>query len=107
MIRHDDRHKSPYLDAYVKKKGELPKFAMDFVGFASMGLNRIEASIALTPDYDLQAVVSTFIAEDGSRVLTLIFGPSDKKLGRKGYSLKEEWNQEPQTNRNKEKIEKK
>lgn len=78
-------------------KDKEPKFAMDFVGFSSMGsLHQVEASIALTPGYDLKGVVSSFPHADGSRVLTLIFGLSDKKLGRKGYSLKEEWNQTPQ-----------
>jgi hypothetical protein len=72
-----------------------PKFAMDFVGFASMGsLGLVEATIALTPEYDLGGVVSSFTFKDGSRVLTLIFKLSDKQLGRKGYSLKEEWNQD-------------
>ena len=72
------------------------KFAMDFVGFSSMGsLNQVEATIALTPDYDIVGVVSSFTYKDGSRVLTLIFRSSDKKLGRRGYSLKEEWKQDP------------
>lgn len=78
---------------------QKPKFAMDFVGFAGMGsIKTVEATIALTPDYDLVGVVSSFTSKDGSRVLTLIFRPSDGKLGRKGYSLKEEWTQEPHGN---------
>ena len=76
---------------------EKPKFAMDFVGFSSMGTPSIvEASIALTPEYDIKAVVSSHVHKDGSRVVTLVFGRSDGKLGRKGYSLKEEWTREPQ-----------
>ena len=78
---------------------EKKKFAMDFVGFSSMGsTHHIEASIALTPEYDLKGVTSSYVWKDGSRVLTLIFGLSDKELGRKGYSLKEEWKQEPPSN---------
>jgi hypothetical protein len=81
---------------------EKPKFAMDFVGFASMGLGTVEAVIALTPEYDLKAIDSTFLHKDGSRVITLVFRPSDTKLCRKGYSLKEEWCEEPQSNANHE-----
>jgi hypothetical protein len=78
-----------------------PNFAMNFVGFAGMGsIKTVEASIALTPEYDLVGVISAYTHKDGSRVLTLIFRPSDKKLGRKGYSLKEEWKQEPQSDAN-------
>ena len=74
---------------------EKTKFAMDFVGFASMGSVGIEASIAVTPEWDIKSVSSSYIHKNGSRVITLFFGKSDKKLGRKGYSLKEEWTQEP------------
>ena len=70
-----------------------PKFSMEFVGFANYGLT-IEASIALTPEYDLKAVTSSLLFKDGGRVVTLIFRKSDKVLGRKGYSLKEKWKQE-------------
>jgi hypothetical protein len=72
-----------------------PKFAMEFVGFTSMGsVGIVEATVALTPEYDLKAVSSTYLHKDGSRVLTLIFGRSDMKLERKGYSLHEEWKQD-------------
>jgi hypothetical protein len=78
---------------------QTPKFAMDFVGYSSMGsIRTVEASIALTPDYDIIGVVSSLVGKDGSRVVTLIFRPSDKKLGRRGYSLKEEWEQKPREN---------
>lgn len=79
----------------TENEKKAPKFAMDFVGFASMGSVGVEASIALTPEWDLKSVSSTYVHKDGSRVITLFFGKSDKKLGRKGYSLKEEWSQEP------------
>lgn len=75
-----------------------PKFAMEFIGFANMGsIGPTEATIALAPEYDLKAVNSSYYGKGGSRVITLIFGLSDEKLGRKGYSLKEEWSQKPQS----------
>jgi len=80
----------------MTQERKLPKFAMEFVGFASMGsTGHIEATIAMTPEYDIKSVSSDYVWKDGSRVIQLNFGLSDKKLGRKGYSLKEEWKQEP------------
>lgn len=74
------------------ERKQKPKFAMDFVGFASYGISHIEASIAVIPDFDLVGATSTLTdAEEGSRVITLIFRRSEKKLGRRGYSLKQEW----------------
>jgi hypothetical protein len=73
-----------------------PKFAMDFVGFSGMGsLDQYEAVIALTPDYDLAGVISAHLFEDGSRTITLHFKRSEKKLGRRGYSLEQRWEQLP------------
>lgn len=74
-----------------------PKFAIDFVGFSSMGsLDQYEAVIALTPEYDLVGVISGLMFEDGSRTITLHFKRSEKKLGRRGYSLDQRWEQLPQ-----------
>lgn len=70
---------------------EKPIFAMDFVGFASMGLGTVEAVLTVSPEFDLKAIDSTFLHKDGCRLITLVFRPSDTKLCRKGYSLKEEW----------------
>jgi hypothetical protein len=72
------------------------KFHMDFIGYTQMGsVKVIEATLALSHDYDIIGVTSAYISKDGSRVLTLILRPSTGKLGRKGYSLKEEWAQKP------------
>jgi hypothetical protein len=76
----------------MTEKKQTPKFAMDFVGFASYSDNMTEASIALVPDFDLKGVISTLTdLKDGSRVITLIFQRSEKKLSRTGYKLTEEW----------------
>jgi hypothetical protein len=80
----------PY--GYKSRLQIRPKFAMDFVGFSSYSDNMTEASIAIVPDFDLKGVVSTLTTlEDGSRVITLIFQRSEKKLSRTGYKLTEEW----------------
>jgi len=74
------------------EKKQKPKFAMDFVGFASYSDNITEASIALIPDFDLVGVTSTLTDDkEGSRVVTMLYHRSEKKLGRRGYSLKQEW----------------
>lgn len=77
-----------------------PKLFVDFVGYSIMSetLGHAEANIVLSPGYDVKAVVSSHIVEDGSRVITLVLRPIEPKLGRKGYSLKEEWSQETQIN---------
>jgi hypothetical protein len=87
------------------------KFGMDFVGYASMGsVKVVEANLVLSPDYDIKGVVSSFTSGDGSRLITLILRPTDKKLGRTGYSLQEEWHEELPLNSqqtNSEKLKKK
>ena len=72
-----------------KKK---PKFWIDFVGFADYGL-AVEATLTLSPEYDLTSVVNAQFSSNGSRVITLNFRRKKQILGRRGYSLKQEWEQ--------------
>jgi hypothetical protein len=69
-----------------------PKFRIDMVGFSSYPL-MTEVNFTTLPEYDVKAVVSSHIHKDGSRVITLVFRPTKPELGRKGYSLKQEWEQ--------------
>ena len=79
----------------MSEQKKKPKFWIDFVGFADCGL-MIEANLALSPEYDLKGIVSSHLVSDGSRVITLIFRPKEPELGRRGYSLKQEWEQKQQ-----------
>ena len=83
-----------------------PKLFVDFVGYSIMSetLGHAEANIVLSPDFDVKAVVSSHIVENGSRVITLVFRRVEPKLGRKGYSLKEKWSQEIPTNHAQETV---
>ena len=75
---------------------EKPKFWIDFVGFAGYGsLHRVEATLALSPEFDLNHVVSFQHSKDSARTITLVFTRKKQKLGRRGYSLKQEWEQIP------------
>jgi hypothetical protein len=67
------------------------KFSIDFIGFSSVGLGRYEATIALNPDYDIDAVIDFLYGEDSARVITLVFKPKEKQFGRRGFSLKKDW----------------
>jgi hypothetical protein len=76
---------------------EQKKFDLNFVGFSGMGsLDQYEATIVVPPEYDLVGVISSLFFADGSRGITLHFKRSEIKLGRRGYSLKEMWEQLPQ-----------
>jgi hypothetical protein len=87
---------SSFRNKVIKNGRKEPKFAMDFVGFSGMGsLDQYEAVIALSPDYDLTGVISAVMFEDGSRTITLHFKRSEKKIGRRGYSLEQRWEQTP------------
>jgi len=74
------------------KRKERPKFWIDMVGFSSHTL-MTEVNFTTLPEYDVKAVVSSHIHKDGSRLITLVFRPTNPELGRKGYSLKQEWEQ--------------
>lgn len=75
---------------------EKKKFDINFVGFSGMGsLDQYEATIVIPPEYDLVGVISSLFFADGSRGITLHFKREDVKLGRRGYSLKQEWEQLP------------
>ena len=78
----------------MKKEKRKPKFWIDFVGFADYGL-AIEATLALSPEYDLKSVVDAQFFSDGARVINLTFRREKQNLGRRGYSLKQEWEQTP------------
>lgn len=58
-------------------------------------LDQYEATIVVPPQYDLAGVISSLFFRDGSRGITLHFKRIDDKLGRRGYSLKQEWEQLP------------
>lgn len=78
--------------ASPKKEKKRPEFMFDIVGFISHP-NMTEVTFIVLPEYDVKAVVSGYIHKDGSRVITLVFRPTKPELGRKGYSLKQEWEQ--------------
>ena len=69
-----------------------PKFWIDMVGFSSFPL-MTEVNFVVLPEYDVTAVVSSHIHEEGSRLISLKFRRVEPELGRKGYSLKQEWEQ--------------
>lgn len=75
-----------------QEKKRKPKFWIDFVGFVDYGLI-VEANLAVSPEYYITSVVSTHIHSDGSRVISLKFRRKKQNLGRRGYSLKQEWEQ--------------
>ncbi len=81
----------------MSEQKKEPKFSMEFIGFSSMGsIKRVEASIALSPEYDIDMVTDFLYGEDSVRVITLVFKPVEKQFGRKGFSLKKEWETTPQ-----------
>jgi hypothetical protein len=75
-------------------KTTRPKFYIDMVGFSSHTL-MTEVNFVVLPEYDVKAVVSSHIHKDGSRLISLVFRPTKPELGRRGYSLKQEWEQIP------------
>ena len=79
----------------TNKHTRKPEFRIDFVGFSSY-TGMTEVALTVNPEYDVKAVVSSHIHEDGSRLITLVFRPTKPELGRRGYSLKQEWEQKPQ-----------
>lgn len=82
----------------LEEKKMKPKFWIDFNSFATYG-NRVEAVIVVSPEYDLHHVVNMLHGPDTARALTLVFTRKKKKFGRRGYSLKQEWEQKPQKKR--------
>lgn len=81
----------PFKKASPKTR---PKFRIDFIGFSDLRL-AYEVGLTVNPEYDVKAVVSSHLCEDGSRLITLVFRPTKPELGRRGYSLKQEWEQIP------------
>ena len=69
-----------------------PKFWINFNCFADYG-STVEASLIISPEYNITAVVEMQHSPDSARAITLIFNRRKKKLGRRGYSLKQEWEQ--------------
>lgn len=76
-----------------KKK---PKFFIDFVGFADYG-SAVEASIVINPEYTITGITEMQHSKDTLRAINLIFNRRKPKLGRRGYSLKQEWEQKPKS----------
>ena len=76
------------------KEKERPEFRVDLVGFASF-TGTTEVNLTVLPEYDVKTIVSSHIHKDGSRLITLMFRPTNPELGRRGYSLKKEWEQLP------------
>jgi len=78
----------------LKGSKKRPEFMFDLVGFVSYS-NMTEVNFIVPPEHDVKAVVSCHIHKDGSRLITLVFRPTKPELGRRGYSLKQEWEQLP------------
>ena len=76
----------------MSKEKERPKFQIDMVGFSTYPLVT-EVNFTVLPEYDVKAIVSSHICEDGSRLISLKFRRVKPELGRCGYSLKQEWEQ--------------
>ena len=76
----------------MSKEKERPKFQIDMVGFSTYPL-MTEVNFTVLPEYDVKAIVSSHICEDGSRLISLKFRRVKPELGRRGYSLKQEWEQ--------------
>jgi len=76
------------------KTKRKPKFWIDFVGFADYG-SMIEATLALSPEFDVSHIVDFQYSLDSARTITLVFTRKNQKIGRRGYSLKQEWEQIP------------
>jgi hypothetical protein len=81
------------MSSEIKEK-KRPEFRVDLVGFASF-TGMTEVNLTVNPEYDVKAVVSSHIHKDGSRLISLKFRRVKPELGRKGYSLKQEWEQKP------------
>ena len=80
----------------VPEVKEKPKFWIDFVGFSTYGNNhRVEAVLTVSPEFDLDHVVNMLHGPDTQRAITLVFAKKEKKFGRRGYTLKQEWEQLP------------
>jgi len=69
-----------------------PKFWIEFNSFADFG-TAVEASLVLSPEYNIIGITEMQHSSDSARVITLIFSRRKQKLGRRGYSLKQEWEQ--------------
>lgn len=74
------------------KEDKRPEFMFDVVGFIS-NTGMAEVSFVVLPEYDVKEVVSSHLHKDGSRLITLVFRHSKPELGRRCYSLKQEWEQ--------------
>lgn len=69
-----------------------PKFWIGFNSFADFGVT-VEASIIISPEYNITGITEMQHSPDSARAITLIFNRRKQKLGRRGYSLKQEWEQ--------------
>lgn len=69
-----------------------PKFALDFVGFANYG-SAVEATLVINPEYTITGITEMQYSKDSARSISLVFSRRKQKLGRRGYSLKQEWEQ--------------
>jgi len=82
-----------------------PKFWIDFNGFADFGVT-VEASLVISPEYNITGIVDIQHSSDSARVITVIFSRRKQKLGRRGYSLKQEWEQTSSVNTKSKETEK-
>ena len=71
-----------------------PKFFIEFNGFADYG-SSVEASFVINPEYTITGVTEMQYSPDSLILVTLVFNRRKQKLGRRGYSLKQEWEQIP------------
>jgi len=71
-----------------------PKFWIEFNSFADFGVT-VEASLVISSEYNITGITDMQHSKDSARLITLIFSRRKQKLGRRGYSLKQEWEQHP------------
>lgn len=76
------------------------KFFIEFNSFANFGIT-VEASLVISPEYNITGITEMQHSPDSARVITLIFNRRKEKLGRRGYSLKQEWEQPSKIDPNK------
>ena len=78
----------------MSEEKKKPEFAIDFNAFANYG-SMVEATLIVSPEWDVTAIVSMLHSPDSSRVITLVFNKRKREYGRRGYSLQKEWEQKP------------
>lgn len=78
----------------MSEEKKKPKFWIEFTSFADFG-TAVEASLVISPEYNITGVTDMQHSPDSARIVTLLFSRREPQLGRRGYSLKQEWEQNP------------